>query len=773
MRRWLVRPHRKRSLTRAHPRAVLAALAAATLAFAAAAPFTRWDPSPDALTLEGSPELAAYRDYLAAFGSDELLVIAFEHPHLLGPTGLATLRALGDALLDVPGVEDVMSLDTAYAIELGPFGPFAAPLVPDDLAEAPPPPELLARVRALPLARDGLVDAAGRTAALVVKPRASELGAEARRRQRALLDGVDAVLARPEFGGLRFHLAGSPVFNRELERLNARDNALFTPVAAGLVAVLLAFALRGAAAVALAMACVGGSVAWVRGAMTLTGVPLDTTTSLLAPLLMVLAVCVVVHVLARYQRERAAGRGAAEAVDAVEAHVFLPAALTALTTAIGFVSLVASPIPSVRRFGLLAALGASVAFGLGAVAVPAALRVFEPAGRAAGRDRVGSALAHLARLSEQRAGAILVATAALVLLGAASLPRLRVSTHDGEFFAPDHALNRAYDFIESRLGGVTPLELVFESERPAGLRDPAALAALARVQDFLDAAPETLRGVSLADWVDEARRALEGSAAAGRPLDAETLERAAFVLEATARDDLPYWVQDGWRRARLSTRSVALDSEQNAALLARVEAAAQAAAAGVPGLRVTVTGLVPVFARMEELLLASQIRSFATASLAIFAVFAVLLRSVGWAFVAMVPNLVPVVLTLAWMALAGVPLDVVTVMIASITLGIVVDDTVHLLHGFQRARAEGMAPGAAIGEALARSGHALVFTSLVLSLGFATLALSEFRPTARFGELTAVTIALALAAELLLLPALVHALAPGLEGPALAQREAR
>jgi predicted RND superfamily exporter protein len=224
-----------------------------------------------------------------------------------------------------------------------------------------------------------------------------------------------------------------------------------------------------------------------------------------------------------------------------------------------------------------------------------------------------------------------------------------------------------------------------------------------------------------------------------------------------AKDDLPYWVRDGWREARLSTRSLALDSQANHALLVRVEAAAREALAGLPDVHATVTGLVPVFARMEEYLLASQIRSFATALVAIFLVFAVLLRSVGWALVAMVPNVVPVLLTLAWMALAKVPLDVVTVMIASITLGIVVDDTLHLLHGFGRARAEGLAPGPAMGEALARSGHALLFSGLVLSLGFATLALSEFRPTARFGQLTAVTIAVALAAELVLLPALVHA----------------
>ena len=297
-----------RSLTRGHPRAVLAAFAMITLLLGAAAPFTRWDANPDLLTVEGSPELAAYRDYLAAFGSDELLVIAFEHPDLLGAKGLATIRALTVELLAVDGVEDVSSLDTAYAIAFGPFGPFTESLLPNDLGAAPPPAELLAQARALPMARDGLVDTAGRTTALIVKPRASGIGADARATQRRALEGVDAVLARPEFAGIEFHLAGSPVFNRELERLNARDNALFTPVAAGLVAVLLALALRGVVVAALAMACVGGTVAWVRGAMTLLDVPLNTTTSLLAPLLMVLSVCVVLHVLVRYQRERGRAR---------------------------------------------------------------------------------------------------------------------------------------------------------------------------------------------------------------------------------------------------------------------------------------------------------------------------------------------------------------------------------------------------------------------------------------------------------------------------------
>jgi predicted RND superfamily exporter protein len=301
------------------------------------------------------------------------------------------------------------------------------------------------------------------------------------------------------------------------------------------VALLLAFALRSFVATALALAGAGGTVAWVRGAMTLLDVPLNTTTSLLAPLLMVLSVCVVLHVLVRYQRERAAGAAAAAAVDEIEAHVFLPAALTAATTVIGFVSLVVSPIPSVRTFGLFSALGAGAAFVLGGIAVPAALRVWAPAGRPAGRDRTGAWIARVSHFSERRAGSVLAATALFTLGGLAVLPQLRVSTHDGEFFPPAHALNRAYDFIEARLGGITPLEIVLESERPGGLRDPAVLAALARLQDFLDAEPATLRGVSIADWVEQARDALESPEQRALPLDAAGLERVAFVLGRTGR----------------------------------------------------------------------------------------------------------------------------------------------------------------------------------------------------------------------------------------------
>jgi len=146
----------------------------------AAAPFTRWDSDPELLTLEGSAELRDYRRHLQKFGSDELIVIAFSLPNLLEADGLTTIRDLSNAFWDIEGVESVSSLDSLYAVDIGPFGPFASPLIPDAIETAPTAETLHEKIQALPMARETLLDFLGKTTAIVVQPKGSELGQEAR-----------------------------------------------------------------------------------------------------------------------------------------------------------------------------------------------------------------------------------------------------------------------------------------------------------------------------------------------------------------------------------------------------------------------------------------------------------------------------------------------------------------------------------------------------------------------------------------------------------------
>ena len=358
---------------------------------------------------------------------------------------------------------------------------------------------------------------------------------------------------------------------------------------------------------------------------------------------MVLSVCVVMHVLVRYQRERASGAPAAAAVDEIEAHVFLPAALTAATTVIGFVSLLVSPIPSVRTFGLFSALGAAVAFVLGAVAVPAALRVLRP-GRARRRPRPpGALLAGIARLLGAPRGSRARRAAALSRWPRSPAPAAARLDARRRLLPADHALNRAYDFIEARLGGITPLEVVFESERPGGLRDPGAIAALRSSRP--SSMPSPRRCAAFRSPTGSTRRATRSSRRAARA--AARRRRASSASPSCSRrcprDDLPYWVRDDWRQARLSTRSIGSRLRAERPLLLRVEAAAREALAGrARRARSRSRASCPCSRAWRST--CSRARS-APSAIALLSRSSrcswLLLRSFGWALVAMVPNVVP------------------------------------------------------------------------------------------------------------------------------------
>lgn len=757
-----------------HPRLVLAVSIVISLVLGAAAPFTRWDANPELITIEGSTELRDYRRHLQKFGSDELIVIAFSLPHLLEPAGLTTIRDLSNAFWDIEGVKSVSSLDSLYTVDVGPFGPFASPLIPDDITEAPNASVLHKKILSLPMARETLLDFSGNTTTIVVQPKGSDLGPETRILQQKVLDEVKAVLARPAYRNIEFHLAGSPVFNHELEALNTRDNQLFTPITVALIFVLLIVALRDLVSVTLAMLSVLATLGWVRGIMTFADIPFNTTTSLLAPLLMILTVSVSMHILSRYQNFCAQGMSVPDAVTATEKDVFLPAALTAITTAIGFISLLVSKIPSMRTFGMLAAMGVMISLALGAITIPAVLRLLQRRPRHSKInvhfDAVLLWINHVTTKNKKR-----IFVLALLCLGISALgiPKLRVATHDGEFFPKNHPLNVAYRFIEQRLCGVTPIEVLVESRQSAGIRTPEALVAISQIQDFLAANKETSRGVSILDWFTMAREATEPDSTQSVPLDSATIERLAFVLEAVSARDLPYWVQDNWSTARIASRSVALNSKQTTDLLHRLEKFARELQRKNPDLKITFTGLVPVFSRMEEYLLQSQISSFSSAFLMIGATFLFLFRSVpvslGATFqmvfrsvpatlVALVPNIVPIILTLGFMGFADVPLDVVTIMVASITFGILVDDTIHLMHAMQLGLERGLSLDDAIFQAIFATGRAVVFTAVILAIGFSVLLFSNFKPTAHFGGLTALSMLLGLPAELFILPALIRTL---------------
>lgn len=723
-------------LATGHGTAVLAATALLTLPLAIGYALLGFTNDPEVIALQGSEELAYYRGFLRRWGSDELIVIAYPTEDAFQPESLAQLRDLTDALFEVEGVQWVSSLDTAFSVDEGPFGPFARPLIPEEPSDA----EVLRRhVLETPLVAGSLVARDAKALLLAVQLEGSEL--DNAQIETSALAGVDAVLARPEFRNLNVHLAGSPVFNRELSRLNQRDNLRFTPLAVGIIAVLVTLLFRSALPTLLTLGTIVLSLVWTLGSMGLARIPLNITTSLLPPLILVIAVADSIHLISVYIDRLRAGESREVALETTLREVLPACFFTSLTTAFGFLTLLFIEIESVRSFALFAALGEAIAFAHSVVVLPALL-VRLPLERSV-RDRPAFTLDFVARAAESPA---LAATllAGMLALGASGIGRVEVATHDGEFFSADNPINRAYRFIEARFEGATPFEVEVRSKAPGALREGDGIRRLRELQQQMELRPELSAGTSLPDLLLAANPGLDLG-------DDAAVERALFLLGAVAPGEMDRFLQDDAALARISSRAVAMSSAQSERLIR--ELSEDAARIFPEPWNVRFTGLVPVFSQMEQVLVEGQLASYGSAALAVAVLFWLIYPSLSITAVALVVNVAPLFAIAGLMGWLGIRLDVATVMVASVTLGMIVDDTIHMLLAFRHGLAQSGDPRAALRHGLDVAGRPMVFTSLVLSAGFGSLLLSDFQPTAHFGLLVGVAVASAMAADLFMLPA--------------------
>jgi predicted RND superfamily exporter protein len=731
-------------LVRRHGLAVLAALALACVFVSGGYARLGWSNDPEVITLEGSDELEFYRAFVSRWGSDKWIVLAYPVDDAFAPRNLKLLRELTNALQDLPGIASVASLDTAVAVDTGPFGPYVRPIVPDEI-------DGQADVREAALAsafvRDQLVSRDGRLVLLAAQLDVSGLDSTAQ--ERRALDGLEALLARAPFAALDVRLAGSPVFNRELERLNRRDNALFTPLLVAMIAAVLGLLFRSALATALAVGTIGLTVLWTLGTMGWLGVPMNITTSLLPPLLLVVSVAYAIHVISGYVERLGEGADRATALRWTLQEMLPSCFWTAATTAIGFASLAFVRIESVRVFGLFAVLGVAFAYLHCALLVPALLVRLPLEGVA--ERRVELSWLRFVRAGARHPRFALAFLALVVALGVWGAPRVEVATHDGEFFRADDPLNQAYRLIESRIGGVTPFEVELRAPNAGSFRSPAGARALDAVQRRLAAVPELSGGTSLVDLLRTSAPELDLG-------DDAAVSRELFLLGALEPGEVARFVRDDGRIARISARSVAMTSARSERILEELRGASPGL---VPaGWQVRFTGLVPVFAQMEQYLVVGQLASYGSAILSVALVFWFLQRSLRLTALALIVNVAPIGPTAALMAALGMRLDVATIMVASIALGIVVDDTIHVLHAWRRGLELTGDADAALDYALGVAGRPTILTAVILVTGFAVLALSNFQPTAHFGALVSFTVAVSLAVELVVMPPALRWLAP-------------
>jgi predicted RND superfamily exporter protein len=547
----------------------------------------------------------------------------------------------------------------------------------------------------------------------------------------------------------RTALAGPPVLNEALDGSSREIARRFFPLLLVVTVVLLALTFRDLSGVVAPLSVVALCEVQILGLMGYLGIRLNLVLVILPPLVFVIALTTAVHILIGHRDARRRGLSPTEAVLDTYREKGWAVFWTGMTTAIGFAALATSRVGPVRSLGTWSALAMLAMTATMFLVYPAVLavvggsdraRVFERAMRHRGR--------RWAEWAARRRGAVLTAAALVVVLALAGMPRIRIESNAIRYLDPDHPVRTQIEDLEASGIGSASIELLLERDRPGAFLDVDVMRRLSGLGARLRELPSVLGVVTAGDLLDDtvlqSPAAMFYGAEAARQLSLE-------ALRADPEGPLRSLVGDDGRRARVTVFTPMGGVEAIDPLIRAIE---RRAAELFPAAGRIVTGEYPLLLESQHYLLRTLALSLSLTLLCVALILRAILGTSRMALLALVPNLWPVLGFVGLMGWLDIPLDIATTMVASIVLGLAVDDTIHTLGHF-RELAPRLGRFEAVAGTLERTAPAYVLTGAILAAGFGVCSLSSFAPTARFGLLCAAAIGFAVLGDLLLLPALL------------------
>ena len=755
--RWLVR----------HPLFIVGAHLLATVVLGAYALHIRIESSIESILPAGDPEVSYYESVRATFGSDDVGVIGVRAENLFAAATLEKVARVTDAVSRVAGVERVLSITNAVDPANDVFKP--PPLLP----HIPPSPDevtaLKHKLTSTPLYGKNLVadDFKGAAINVFFKNLTDAEYADLD------VDGkIRAVLAG-ESGPERFFYTGAGHLKQSAVDMMRRDLFRFTPIALALVLIVLWLSFWSVRGVVLPIVSVLLALVWTLGVMVLAGKAITLGTFVLPPLLIVIGNSYAIHVMARYYEQVDAGAQPPDLVVRAFQRVCLPLLISALTVAIGFGSLMVNRITAIWDLGLFAVVGVLCLTVTSLGFIPAALQLLSAEGRTGRTGKVSprlsqalTALAHWAYASRR---AILWGAAVIAVLALTGTRRIRVDSDFLYYFDPDSEVRIANEMINQHIVGSNPFSLVIEGAQPGTIRRWEVLKLIKDLQGFLQIQPGITSSISIVDYLELLESGLNKSGDndvllddQGRvvaPLEVKTfwedparLSPALEIMSASPTTFKAIVTQD-FRAANVLVRTKLTGSRVIEDTLARIRA--YIAEHFPADLHVHPTGSLVLLSGTTSDIVTGQIESLSLALGVIFVVMSLMFLSAKVGFLAILPNVLPIVIFFGAMGWLGILLNQGTSLIAAIALGIAVDSTIHYMARLNLELQGETDQAAAMARTLRAVGVPIVYATVALFFGFLTFAFSSFVPIQSFGILAGVTLLTSLATNLVLLPALL------------------
>ena len=756
-------------------------------------PRLQLDVSFEAFLKSDDPVRIAYDSFREQFGRDERITISAEPGAGSGPLGvfdlafLEKLQALHSAIEErAPYVEEVTSLINARDTR----GIGDTLLVEDFLDPWPEDGEHLLQLReralANPLFRNNVISADAAVTMIVLELQlytssgseddslgGFESGPGESDEPQTLLSGpeeAELVAALhdliTEFEGPDFvlHMAGSTVMLQDISTAMFRDMPRFVALAIASIAILLFGLFRRIVAVLAPLLVVVVSVLSTFGLMGWSGTSIHVPTQILPSFLLAVGVGDSVHLLAIFFQRIHKGDSRADAIAFALGHSGLALVLTSLTTAAGLASFATAGIAPVAALGLFAPIGVMIALIMSLTLLPALIQL-GPLSIQSGQQnapkttRLDRILTGFGRFATQRPVLVVAATAVLLLIAIAGASRLKLSHDPLGWLDENTPVVIDTRYIDETLKGSISFEILLETDRSDGMREPETLSRMAKLGSSFEETPRdglvAAQTISLADVVKEINRALNPDEADAYriPEDARLISQELLLFENSGTDDLEELVDSDYRVARISVRMPWRDAVEYTEFINTAESDALSSLSGVG--RPSITGVLTLLARAISALVTSMAQSYLLAFAIITPMMVLLLGNLKMGLLSMIPNATPIMLTLGLMGLFGLPLDAFSLLVGGIALGLAVDDTIHFMHNYRRYRDQGVDLEEAVETTLLGAGRAMLITTVVLSTGFLGFVLSSMHNLTNLGILVSFAIVTAFFADVLLAPALL------------------
>ena len=689
-----------------------------------------FDQSIESLYAKNNPHLLDYLHSKKLFGGDEFVVVAYSDPELLADEGLDRLELFVEQL---EKIEDVVSIqDLAASTKVGNI-----PLLDEN--------EILDLYRGLLIGDDE------ETTAVILRLQSEQ---KAKRSRAETIAAIRDVAKEYQFP---VHIVGEPVQVHDMFRYVEEDGetlGLWSSVL--LIGVILLF-FQSIRWVVLPILIVHATLIWTKAILVLSGMQLSMVSSMLTSLITIIGVATSIHLTVHF-RERRKHANRVEALRQTLIDLGPAIFWTCATTAIGFAALLSSHITPVQSFGIMMALGAMLVLVAAATLLPGGILIgsYSPDPHyAPAEKRLGAGLEHVTNAIERRPRLLGFAALALTLFALAGFMRLRVETDFSKNFRDDSVVVRDLNFVENNLGGSGTWEVNFPAPFADEELDEEFLDRVRDVADQLNALGESqtetetprpmlTKVLSLPDGFD----VLPDSAF----FVSVSLERKRKIMRSFQPEfeTTLYNPEQGRMRIMLRAR----ERQQSDAKLRAIDQVTETAAAEFGEAKAT--GLFVLLTFLIESLLSDQITSFVLAAIGITTMMTIAFRSLKIGLICLVPNVFPIIIVIGLMGWVGVPINIATAMIASVSMGLTVDSSVHYIAGFRRAQARGLDFNAALRATHQGVGKALVFANIALILGFSVLTLSHFIPLIYFGVLVSVAMLGGLIGNLVLLPLLLR-----------------